>query len=58
MTGAILGHTTPAATEVYAHLQHHPGKRAADRVVGVIAAALDGKANANIMPLRRSGNRS
>jgi integrase len=58
MTGAILGHTTSAATEVYAHLQHHPGKRAADRVVGVISAALEGKANANVMPLRRSGNRS
>jgi len=55
MTGAILGHSTSAATEVYAHLQHHPGKRAADRVVGVISAALDGKAN--VMPLRRSGNR-
>jgi integrase len=57
MTGAILGHSTSAATEVYAHLQHHPGKRAADRVVGVISAALDGKANANVMPLRRSGSR-
>jgi hypothetical protein len=38
--GAILGHTTSAAAEVCAHLQHHPGKRAADRVVGVIFVAL------------------
>ncbi len=57
MTGAILGHATSAATEVYAHLQHHAGKQAAERVVGVISAALEGKANASVMPLRRRGNR-
>jgi hypothetical protein len=43
MAGAILGHSTAAATEVYAHLQHDPSKIAADRVSGTISAALDGK---------------
>jgi hypothetical protein len=47
----IFGHSSSAATEVYAHLRHHPGKWAADREVGVISAALDGKASANVMPL-------
>jgi integrase len=54
MAGAILGHSTAAATEVYAHLQHDPSKTAADRVTGAISAALDGNATAQIVPLRRA----
>jgi hypothetical protein len=54
MAGAILGHSTAAATEVYAHLQHDPSKVAADRVTGAISAALDGNPTAEIVPLRRA----
>jgi integrase len=54
MAGAILGHSTVAATEVYAHLQHDPSKIAADRVTGAISAALDGNPTAEIVPLRRA----
>jgi bifunctional non-homologous end joining protein LigD len=52
--GAILGHSTAAATEVYAHLQHDPSKIAADRVSGTISAALNGNPTAQIVPLRRA----
>jgi integrase len=54
MTGAILGHATSAATEVYAHLQHDPSKSAADRVSETISAALKGNPVAEIVPLRRA----
>jgi integrase len=54
MAGAILGHSTAAATEVYAHLQLDPSKIAADRVSGAISAALDGNPIAEIVPLRRA----
>ena len=36
MTGAILGHATATATEVYAHMQQ-PSKDAADRVSETIS---------------------
>ena len=52
MAGAILGHATVAATEVYAHLQHDPSKQVADRISGAISAALDGNPTAEIVPLR------
>jgi integrase len=54
MAGAILGHATSAATEVYAHLQHDPSKRVADRISGIISAALDGKPKAQVVSLSRS----
>ena len=57
MAGAILGHATSAATEVYAHLQHDPSKRVADRVSGMISAALDGKAKAQIVSLHRASRK-
>jgi integrase len=56
MTGAILGHATSAATEVYAHLQHDPSKSAADRVSGTISAALKGNPVAEIIPLRQGAS--
>jgi hypothetical protein len=43
---AILDHATSAAMVVYAHRQHDPSKRVADRVSGMISAALDGKLKA------------
>ena len=56
MTGAILGHATAAATEVYAHMQHNPSKGAADRVSETISAALKGNPAAEIIPLRHGAN--
>jgi integrase len=42
MTGALLGHADARSTSIYAHMQQDPARRAADRVVGPIAAALGG----------------
>lgn len=54
MTGALLGHATARATSIYAHMQTDPSRRVADRVVGGIAAALEGKPSARIVPLKQS----
>lgn len=40
--GAILGHVNPRSTAIYAHVQHSPARRAADRVSDRIALALAG----------------
>ncbi|MFO1173387.1 MAG: site-specific integrase [Hyphomicrobiaceae bacterium] len=41
MTGALLGHANARSTAIYAHMQQDPARKAADRVVGPIAAALN-----------------
>lgn len=51
MTGALLGHATPQATSIYAHMQQDPARRAADRVVGPIAEALGVPAGATVVDL-------
>lgn len=43
LTGAILGHSNPRSTAIYAHVQTDPSRRAADRVTKKLAAALAGK---------------
>ncbi len=43
LTGAILGHSNPRSTAIYAHVQNDPSRRAANRVSKQIAAALAGK---------------
>ncbi|MBP2278274.1 tyrosine-type recombinase/integrase [Sphingomonas sp. PL20] len=43
LTGAILGHASLRSTMIYAHVQHDPSRKAADRVGRKIAAALAGK---------------
>lgn len=43
LTGAILGHSNPRSTAIYAHVQNDPSRRAANRVTKKIAAALSGK---------------
>jgi integrase len=48
MTGALLGHATPQATNIYAHMQQDPARRAADRVVSPIAEALGLKPTARM----------
>ncbi len=40
MTGALLGHSDPRSTSIYAHMQQHPAAAAADRVMAPIAAAI------------------
>ena len=42
LTGAILGHSNPRSTAIYAHVQNDQSKRAANRVSKKIAAALAG----------------
>jgi len=44
LTGAILGHSNPRSTAIYAHIQHEPSRKAANRVSKKIAAALLPKA--------------
>ncbi|TPW28110.1 tyrosine-type recombinase/integrase [Pararhizobium mangrovi] len=40
LTGAILGHANPRSTAIYAHVQHQPMRKAAERASKRIAAAL------------------
>jgi integrase len=49
--GKLLGHTQPATTARYSHLDADPLRRAADIIGGQIAAAMHGK-SAEIVPLR------
>ncbi len=43
--GAILGHSNPRSTAIYAHVQQDPAREVADRVSERIAAALAGAAS-------------
>jgi integrase len=54
--GALLGHKTPATTARYAHLANDPLRAAADRIAGEIAAALDGRPLAEVLPLKTAGD--
>lgn len=49
--GKILGHTQAATTQRYAHLAADPLRQAADRISGEIAAALNGKAEGEVVRL-------
>jgi hypothetical protein len=51
MTGALLGHADSRSTSIYAHMQQASSQRAADRVVGPIAAALEGKPAVEVVTL-------
>jgi hypothetical protein len=52
LTGAILGHSNPRSTAIYAHVQNDPSRRAATRVTKRIAAALAGKGT--VKPQKRA----
>ena len=54
ITGAILGHSNMRSTQIYAHLQADPTARATERVVGSLAAALDRRPPAKLMPMSRA----
>ena len=49
----LLGHSVPGVTARYAHVPDAALVAAADRVATRIASALDGKAEAEVVPLRR-----
>jgi integrase len=49
----LLGHSVPGVTARYAHVPDSALVAAADRVAARIAAALDGKADAEVVPLRK-----
>lgn len=53
--GKLLGHTQPSTTSRYAHLAADPVREAARRVGGRIAAVLDGRPDAPVVPLRDQG---
>ena len=53
LIGKLLGHSKPGTTQRYAHLGEDPLRRAADTIGAVIAAALEGKAGADVTPLIR-----
>ena len=48
----LLGHTVPGVTARYAHLPDSALVAAADRVSARMAAALEGKASAEVVPMR------
>jgi integrase len=51
--GHLLGHSDPRTTTIYARLGGDAAHAAADRVAGAVAAALDGKPPAEVVPLDR-----
>jgi integrase len=54
--GRLLGHSQPATTARYAHLENDPVRRASEAIAGRIVAALEGK-TAPIEPLVRNRGR-
>lgn len=53
IVGKLLGHTQARTTSRYAHLDADPLRRASDQIGCKIAAALEGKPAAEVIPLRR-----
>ena len=51
--GKLLGHSQPATTARYAHLDADPMRRAVDTIGATIAAGL-GKKSATIVSMRRA----
>lgn len=54
----LLGHSVPGVTARYAHVPDSALAAAADRVAAHIAAALDGKAAADVVPLRKAQSKA
>lgn len=52
--GKLLGHAQLATTARYAHLDNDPLRHASEAIAGKIAAALEGKEKALVVPLRPS----
>ncbi len=57
VVGKLLGHSNPKTTARYSHLADDPVRAAADRISGSIAAAMEGKPEAEIVNFqKREGN--
>jgi integrase len=50
--GKLLGHTQAATTHRYAQLDSDPMRRAAETIGATIAAAMDGRKGADVVPLK------
>ena len=50
LTGAILGHSNPRSTAIYAHVDFDPAKKSADRVSALMAGALAGNDRSTSRP--------
>ncbi|WP_130472849.1 tyrosine-type recombinase/integrase, partial [Candidatus Magnetaquicoccus inordinatus] len=57
IVGALLGHKSPTITARYAHLSADPLKAAADAISGQIAASLDRKPAAEVVPIQQKRTR-
>jgi integrase len=53
--GKLLGHSQPATTHRYAHLDADPMRRAVETIGATISAAMEGKIGASIVPLKAGG---
>ena len=51
--GKLLGHAQAATTARYAHLDNDPLRRATENIGGRIAAALEGRRSAAVVPIRK-----
>jgi integrase len=54
--GKLLGHSQPATTARYAHVDADPMRRAADAIGATIDAAMGGRASTNVFPLKAGKN--
>ncbi len=52
LLGRLLGHKQPSTTQRYAHLDADPLRKAANSIGATIAAAMDGKPGAKVVPLK------
>jgi integrase len=50
--GKLLGHSQASTTQRYAHLDNDPLRRATEQIGRRIAAALEGKRSAVVLPIR------
>jgi integrase len=53
MIGALLGHTRVETTRRYAHLSNDPLRKASEQIGSKLAAALDGRPLAEVVPIER-----
>ena len=53
--GALLGHRKAATTQRYAHLSNDPLRSASEAIGARIAAALEARPEAAVVPLHREG---
>ena len=53
--GKVLGHTQAVTTHRYAHLDNDPLRRASETKAGQIAAALEGRSMAEVVPIKGRG---